>query len=100
MSQINLMIFRKFEFGDKAFNIQFTRLTPEDKAAVYRFVRTEAVFEPVKAFFQGDVDDWIMLEFWAGSAQEKRSATLALMEHLGRDRIRSDDLEKLDDIGE
>lgn len=95
---IRLQIFKHLEFGDKNFNLQFTNLSEDDKRLVYGFVRTEPVFEPVKAFFQGDSGDWLMLEFWQGNADQKRAASLALIDHLGNDRVTSEDFEKLKSI--
>lgn len=98
--QIVLELYLKFEFGDKGFNLQFSKLSEDDKRSIYGFVRTDALFEPVKAFFQGDSDDWLMIEFWEGSPDQKREATEALVNHLGKDRVNSDDLWKLDFIGD
>lgn len=101
MSQkVTVTIFRKFEFGDKNFNIQFENLTEEMKESIYRFVRTEEIFDPVKAFFQGDSGDWLMIEFWSGPPSIKRLAVKDLLSHIGMDNIQSDDLHKLDDMGE
>jgi len=61
---ITAIIYDFQEFGDKGYNIQLTGLTQDDKYAIRIAVASDAFPRDSHHFFQGDSNDWMMIEFW------------------------------------
>lgn len=80
---IKAEIYLKGEFGDKGFNIQFTKISEKQKNKVKALVYSNEDVRFAKPFIQGDQNDWLMIEFWYGDLEHLRNATQIILAELG-----------------
>lgn len=80
-NELQVLLYDRFEFGDKSYNLQALNCTKEQMEQIKTTVLTQ--HKDSKPFIQGQSENWIMVEFWHSNVQAIEQACQAIIKILG-----------------